>query len=336
MNITIISDGAWGTALALVAVSNDHRVTLWGPFPDYIEQMKQRRENIRFLPGRPLPGELTLTGNLTEAVADADIVILASPCQYMRQILSQLAAVPYPESAVYVNVAKGIEVGSLSRPQQIVKATLGSVSYASLSGPSHAEEVSRALPTAVVVSASELEVARKVQDTLMNDNLRIYTSDDVIGVELGGALKNVFAVAAGICDGMGFGDNSKAALITRGIVEMSRLGNVLGGKPETFAGLSGVGDLIATCISRHSRNRYVGEKLGQGRKLPDIQSDMGMAVAEGVKTAASAYQLARRHNVETPIIDEVHATLYSGKAPQEAARDLMTRSAKQEKVEIKA
>jgi glycerol-3-phosphate dehydrogenase (NAD(P)+) len=267
---------------------------------------------------------------MTAAVADAGLVVLAAPSQYMRGMLTQLRDVERLPEAIYVNVAKGIEVETLKRPQQIVAEVLGEVRYTTLSGPSHAEEVANHLPTAVVCASPDPAAAETVQMAFMTPFFRVYTAADVIGVELGGSLKNVFALAAGICDGMGFGDNSKAALITRGIVEMARLGQALGGQAETFSGLSGVGDLIVTCISQHSRNRHVGEELGKGRKLADIQSEMGMTVAEGVKTCISAYELAHKHGVMIPVIDEVYAALYQDKNPQQAARDLMMREARPE------
>jgi glycerol-3-phosphate dehydrogenase (NAD(P)+) len=213
---------------------------------------------------------------------------------------------------------------------ELVEEVLGPVRYVILSGPSHAEEVGRLVPTAVMTASKDMAAARAIQQACMNEFFRVYTSDDVVGAELGGSLKNVLAVAAGVLDGMGMGDNTKAALMTRGIVEMARLGEALGGRPETFSGLSGIGDLIVTCMSRHSRNRHVGEELGKGRKMEDIQREMGMVVAEGVKTASSAYDLARRVGVETPIIDEVHAGLYENKDPRKAVRDLMLRDAKPE------
>lgn len=325
MNIAVIGDGAWGTALALTAVANGHDTILWGPFPENVESMSEARENRQFLPGPRLPGELRLTVDLAEALQAGDIVVLAAPCQYMRAVVEQIAAVGPLGNPLFVNVAKGIEVSTLHRPRQIVSALLGNVRYAVLSGPSHAEEVSRQMPTAVVAAAEATADATLVQNAMTTDFLRVYTSTDVDGVELGGALKNVFAVAAGMCDGLGFGDNSKAALLTRGIVEMARLGSALGGRAETFAGLSGIGDLIATCISRHSRNRHVGECLGRGQGIGDIENGMGRTVAEGVKTALSAYRLAQRHGVDAPIITEVHAVLYEGKDPHRVAHDLMTR-----------
>jgi glycerol-3-phosphate dehydrogenase (NAD(P)+) len=330
MKISVLSDGGWGTALSMVLCGNGHDVTLWGPFPDYLDEMRRTRRNERFLKGVELPAALAFEGDLGRACAGAAIVVLAAPSQYLRKLLDGLCAVPRAPDLIYLNVAKGIETGTCLRVSEMVAEKLGAVRYAILSGPSHAEEVARRVPTAVTVASQDTAAAQTVQQVFMNQYLRIYTSDDVVGAELGGALKNVLALAAGILDGMGLGDNTKAALMTRGIVEMARLGEALGGRPETFSGLSGIGDLIVTCISRHSRNRHVGEELGKGGKLDDIQREMGLVVAEGVKTADSAYALARRVDVETPIIDEVYASLYRGKDPRQAVRDLMTRDAKPE------
>lgn len=331
MKTAVISDGAWGTALALTLIDNGHDVIMWGLFPDYIQTMRETRENSRFLPGVPLPSALRFTADLSEAVEDVELVILATPAQYLRGTMEKLTATAFDTKTVFCNVAKGIEVETLKRPDEIVFEFLPDLRYACLCGPSHAEEVSRQVPTAVVAAAKNEAVARIVQHAFTNDSyFRVYTSTDVVGVELGGALKNIFAVAAGICDGMKLGDNSKAALMTRGIVEMGRLGQALGGCQETFSGLSGVGDLIVTCMSQHSRNRHVGEELGKGRSLAEIQTEMNMVVAEGVKTTLSAHTLAKRIGVNTPIIDEIHAVLYGGKDPREAVRDLMTRDPKPE------
>lgn len=331
MRTAVISDGAWGTALALTLLRNGHKATLWGPFPDYIAQMRREGVNARFLPGVGLPPALRLVDDLGAALHGAELAILAAPSQYLRGTAEKIRAAGFGRDMVFCNVAKGIEVGSLKRPGEIVSEVLPGVRYACLCGPSHAEEVAREVPTAVVAASADSAAARLIQSAFTNDTFfRVYTSGDVVGVELGGALKNIFAVAAGICDGMGFGDNSKAALMTRGIVEMARLGAALGGHPETFSGLSGVGDLIVTCMSRHSRNRHVGEELGRGRSLEEIQREMGMVVAEGVKTTLAAHELARRQQISTPIIDEIHATLYQGKDPRRAARDLMMREPKPE------
>jgi glycerol-3-phosphate dehydrogenase (NAD(P)+) len=296
-----------------------------------MEEMRRTRRNPRFLPGAVLPDDLALTASLEEAFAGAELVVLAAPSKVMRGLLALVAALPERGNPLLVDVAKGIEMGSGKRVSQMVEELLGESRYAVLSGPSHAEEVFRQLPTAVVAAAADPADAELVQQAFMNDNFRVYTLTDVVGVELGGALKNVLALAAGICDGMKLGDNSKAALMTRGIAEMARLGQALGGQPETFAGLSGIGDLIVTCMSQHSRNRHVGEELGRGRSLTDIQEEMGLVVAEGVTTAQSAYELARKVGVSTPIIDEIHASLYEGRDPRLAVRSLMTREAKAER-----
>lgn len=331
MKATIISDGAWGTALGLTLLDNGHEVVMWGAFPEYLAEMAASRENVRFLPGVKLPPELSFDAELDHALADADLAVLAVPTQYLRDVAERLQEVRLDPQTIFCNVAKGIEVGTLKRPDEVVLECLPGLRYACMSGPSHAEEVARKVPTAIVAASADPRTGSFVQEAFTNERFfRVYTSDDVIGVELGGALKNIIAVAAGICDGMGFGDNSKAAVMTRGIVEIARLGAALGGKPETFMGLSGIGDLIVTCMSRHSRNRHVGEELGKGRTLSQIQKEMGMVVAEGVKTTLSAHQLALERGVSTPIIDEVHATIYEGKAPRQAARDLMTRDPKPE------
>jgi glycerol-3-phosphate dehydrogenase (NAD(P)+) len=331
MKTAVLSDGAWGTALALLLAQNGHQVTQWGPFPDYVTEMRRTRRNDRFLKGVELPPALGLTGVMAEAVAGAELIVLASPTQYARATLMQLKAVGLGANQVLVNVAKGIEIGTLKRLSEMCAEILGNASYCVLSGPSYAEEVAHGVPTVVVVASANRDHRRVVQANLMSPRFRVYTSDDVVGVELGGALKNVFAIAAGICDGMKLGDNAKAALLTRGVAEMARLGQALGGRPETFSGLSGLGDIIVTCTGRYSRNRHVGEELGKGGKLADIIKSMGMVVAEGVTTTQSAHALAQRLLVPTPIISEVYAGLYEGKDARAAVRDLMTRSARPER-----
>lgn len=331
MKAAVLSDGGWGTALALLLHNNGCRVTLWGAFPDYVQEMRHTRANPRFLPGVPIPEEVTLTGDMSEAVAGVDLVVLASPSQYMRGTLDRLSRCAIrPATALYVSVAKGIEEGTCLRMSELVAEVLGDVPLAVLSGPSHAEEVARDIPTAVVAASRDVGVAARVQNTFMNPRFRVYTQDDVLGVELGGALKNIYAVAAGACDGLRFGDNTKAALMTRAIVEMARLGVALGGRAETFSGLSGIGDLIVTCTSRHSRNRHVGEELGKGRRLAEIQGEMGRVVAEGVRTTRAAHELAERIGTGVPIVREVYAVLYENKAPGQAVHELMTRDPKSE------
>lgn len=329
MNVSVISDGGWGTAIALLLQNNGHQVTIWGAFPDYIEEMQQSRENTRFLKGVKFPDELKLTSDMGEALKDAEIVVLATPSQFMRGSLELIQKYDI-SGKIFVDVAKGIEVSSLKRISEIVEEILGDVRYVVISGPSHAEEVSRKLPTVVMAASDDQEAVLTVQNAFTSECFRVYTSEDVIGAELGGALKNVFAIAAGIIDGMGFGDNTKAALMTRGIVEMSRLGEALGGSAITFSGLSGIGDLIVTCTSEHSRNRHVGEQLGKGKTLAQIKEEMGMSVAEGVRTCESAYTLAKKLGIEIPIVSEVYACLYEDKDPREGIRDLMMRPPKAE------
>jgi glycerol-3-phosphate dehydrogenase (NAD(P)+) len=331
MKITILSDGGWGTAVGLLLLTNGHDVTIWGAFPDHIEEMRRTRRNDRFLKGPALPADLELTADIEDAVADADMLVLATPTQYARGTLERLQAAGGPGDRPLVNLAKGIEVGTLLRLSELCEDVLDSCSYAVLSGPSHAEEVARRVPTAVVVAADDAERAERVQQAFMNDVFRVYTTDDVTGVELGGSLKNVFAIAAGICDGMQLGDNTKAALLTRGIAEMARLGVALGGRADTFSGLSGIGDMIVTCMSGHSRNRHVGDELGKGRTLDEIVTDMGMVVAEGVKTTESAHELARRHDIDTPITDAMYAVIYREEDPREILHRLMTREARPER-----
>jgi len=331
MKISVLSNGGWGTALARVLCDNSHEVTLWGreEEKDYMQEMQVSRENSRYLKGFKLPDSLQMSWDLKEAVLDKDLLILAAPTQFAGKLLQQLkeTGVSIPP---LVNVSKGIEVKSLKRISELVQDVFGDHPYADLAGPSHAEEVMRCIPTAVVCASRDADLARLVRDVFMNKYFRVYTSHDVIGIELGGALKNIFAIAAGVVDGMGYGDNTKAALMTRGIVEMARLGEKLGGEHASFNGLSGIGDLIVTCTSKHSRNRHVGEELGKGKSMELILEEMGHSVAEGVKTSQSAYMLARQLDVETPITDQIYAVLYEGKNSSEALMELMTRDAKNE------
>lgn len=329
MKVSVLSDGGWGTALAMVLYGNGHEVMLWGPFPEYLEQMRREHENIRFLKGVKLPAALRLEPDLQTAM-QSEYLVLASPTQYMRGVLTRAKPFFRPGYHKLIDVAKGIECETLERVSDMCRGIFGECRYAVMSGPSHAEEVSREVPTAVVAASADAGLALEVQQLFMNHYFRVYTSGDYVGVELGGALKNVMAIAAGIIDGMKLGDNPKAAMMTRGIAEMSRLGAVLGGSPMTFAGLSGIGDLIVTCCSGHSRNRYVGEQLGHGLQIDEIVRSMGMVVAEGVKTARSARMLAQRNGVEAPIIEQVHAVIYENRDPRQAIIELMGRKAKSE------
>ena len=327
--ITVLGDGAWGTALSLTLLDNGHDVTLWGPFAENLREIEKTHRN-KFLKGVDLPENLKVCAEIGSAVSEAEILILAAPSQYMRGTLEKLAPVYRKEQHQLVNIAKGIETGTLKRMSELCAELLGDCRYAALSGPSHAEEVSRKIPTAVVIAGPDPAAVLDLQSVFMNPVFRVYASDDLTGVELGGALKNVYAIATGIIDGMGLGDNPKAAMMTRAIAELSRLGTALGGQAVTFSGLSGIGDLIVTCMSRHSRNRFVGEELGKGRRLAEIIESMGMVVAEGVKTAESAHELAAKLKVETPLIDTIYDILYHEKSPAEAVTELMTRKAKHE------
>lgn len=330
MKITILGDGSWGTALALNLYYNHNLVTLWGRSPEHMDAIRRDGENKRFLPGIPIPQGIETTADLESAVKDSELLVLGTPSQYMRGTLEKLKPYIDRKNQIIVNIAKGIETGSLLRMSELCAEVLGDVKYTVLSGPSHAEEVSKGVPTLVVAASADLNNAKKVQKAFHNERFRVYTSKDVIGVELGGALKNVFAIAAGIIDGIGLGDNSKAALMTRGCAELSRLGVKLGGRRQTFSGLGGIGDLIVTCMSRHSRNRYVGEELGKGRNLQEIIASMNNMVAEGVKTCESAKMLAEKAGVETPLVNGVYDVLFNNRPPREIIYELMTRKAKAE------
>lgn len=331
LNIAVLGDGGWGTALALHLHGLGHRVSVWSAFPENAASVMRDHENKRFLPGVAIPGDMPFSPDMEVLVKQASLILLATPAQFLRGTLTRLKPGLDPERHLLVNVAKGIETASLLRMSELSRGILGGdVRYAALSGPSHAEEVSRGVPTLVVAASEQLKTAKTVQKIFMNERFRVYTSQDVVGVELGGALKNVYAVAAGILDGIGMGDNTKAALMTRAIAELARLGVRLGGKRRTFSGLSGVGDLIVTCMSRHSRNRHVGEELGRGRSLDEVLSAMNMSVAEGVKTCEAAKRLADSVGVETPLVNGVHDVLFRNRPPAEIIRGLMTRKARSE------
>jgi len=328
-HITVIGDGGWGTALALSLESAGHSVTVWGPFPDYIGEIRKNHENRLYLPGIPLPPEIRWASDPDKAVADAAVVVLAIPTQYFRSTLKRFTGL-IPACANIVSVAKGLDSETLDRMSRVAETELQRESVAALSGPSLADEVAHGIPTAVVIASRDAAQARALQSVFRTARLRVYTSDDVIGVELGGALKNVIALAVGAGDGLGFGGNTRAALITRGLAEITRLGVALGAHPVTFAGLSGLGDLIVTCTSQLSRNHSVGERLGRGEKLADILASMKQ-VAEGVPNSRTALKLAQSIKVDTPIIRAVHSVLFENLDPHQAVTDLMGREARPEK-----
>jgi len=328
IKISVLGDGGWGTALSLLLDRKGYSVTLWSAFRDYAGVLQEKRENIKFLKGFRLPDSISISSDLDEVVRNGELLIFAVPTQYLRSVLSRIRPEQIKGKTV-VSVAKGIEKGTLLCPTEIIKACLPCERLAVLSGPSHAEEVARKLPCCVVVASSSREVAQAVQEIFMDRSFRIYTSDDVSGVELGGAVKNVIAIAAGICDGLEFGSNTKAALLSRGLSEIVRLGSRRGAQINTFFGLSGLGDLVTTCISEFGRNRKVGELLGKGMKLSGILLGMEM-VAEGIETTRSVMNLAAKYGVEMPISNEVYKVLFEEKNPRQAVEDLMLREPKME------
>jgi glycerol-3-phosphate dehydrogenase (NAD(P)+) len=327
--VCIVGNGGWGTALGLLLRSHGGAVTLWGPFEEDLRDIRAAGENRKFLPGVPLPADLRWTSDPAEAARDADLVVLATPSHFFPEVCERFRLF-LPARADVVSVAKGLCEHSHRRLSEIAAEQFGRPDVAALSGPSHAEEVARGIPTAVVVAACDPGLAERLQQRFAGPRFRVYTSDDPVGVELGGAVKNVIALAVGISDGLGFGDNTRAALITRGLAELSRLGVALGAHPETFAGLSGMGDLVVTCTSRHSRNRRVGERLGRGEPLAAIRQGMAQ-VAEGVWNCPIALALAAEHGVDLPISGQVQAVLDGTVAPADAVAALMERDAKPER-----
>jgi len=324
VNVAVLGAGAWGTALAKVLHGNGHTVTIWARHAAALQELAEGR-NERYLPGVALPKDWTCEADLARAAVNKDCVVFAVPSRSFREIATSLDV----SQAILVSVTKGIEYGTGKTMCGILRECAPRARVAALSGPTFAIEVARGMPTAIVAASDDSVTRRAVQELFHQPKFRVYRSHDLTGVELGGALKNIIAISAGICDGLGFGDNSKAALITRGIAEVRRLGVACGAEAETFAGLSGLGDLVATCFSRQSRNREFGERAGRGEKLESLLQP-GAKLAEGVPTSRSAFQLARAKNVETPIIDEVHATLHEGKDVRRALMDLLSRDTKAE------
>ena len=330
--IAVLGAGSWGIAVANLLRANQHDVSLWEFDWAACERLKTARKLPSKLPGIEIEGNILITNSLDEALSDRQIVCCVVPAQFLRGTVKQITELNLPGTPVFVNLAKGIEIGSLKRMSEIIDAEIDPgrrSGICTLSGPSHAEEVSRGIPTAVTAASIDEQVALTVQEIFTTSVFRVYTSTDILGVELAGSLKNVIALAAGMLYGLGMGDNTQGALLTRGLVEIARVGVKMGADPLTFSGLSGVGDLVTTCLSRHSRNRFVGEQVGRGRKLKDVISKMPM-VAEGVATTESAHALSRELRVEMPIAAEVYRVLFEGKAPAEAISDLMTREPKAE------
>ena len=330
--VTIVGDGAMATVSSILLTQGGHAVTMWGAFEESIERLMQDREQRRLLPGVRVPGAVRLTANDADCFAGATMVLSAVPTQFMRQVWRRLAP-RVPRGVPIVSAAKGIENNTLLRPTQIIADALGGACpLVALSGPNIAAELARYLPATAVAAADDPKLAERVQRVFSTEWFRVYTNADVVGVELAGATKNIIAIAAGIVDGLAAGNNAKAALVTRGLVEITRLGGAMGARSETFHGLAGLGDLITTCVSPEGRNRTVGERIGKGRKLEDVLAGMD-SVAEGVPTTRSVMQLARRHRVEMPITEAVHAVLFEGKDVLRAISELMTRDPKPERAQ---
>ena len=326
--IAVLGDGGWGTTLSILLSKKGYNISLWGAFPNYIQSLKRTRENTKFLPQFKIPEAVNITDNTKEATLDAEIVIVAIPSQFARKALENFRDINL-SNCIIASVVKGIENKTLKRVSEIITERLSADRICVLSGPTIALEVARGIPTSAVVASQDTGIAKKIQDVFMTERFRIYTSADVVGVELGGSLKNIIAIAAGISDGLGFGTNAKAALFTRGLVEIKRLGVAMGAKEKTFNGLSGMGDLMTTCVSPFSRNRHVGEEIGKGKKLTEIVQQMEQ-IAEGIYTTESACELAKRYKVEMPITEQVRKVLFEDKNPLQAVTDLMTREKKAE------
>jgi len=327
--VTVIGAGGWGTALANLLGEKGYATHLWVRSKTVEDNINLQRENGKYLPGVPISQAVTACSDLIAAVQGSRVVLLAIPAQGVRKMAQVLGGILSP-STIVINASKGIEVDSLCRMSQVLQEEFSpelAANIGVLSGPNHAEEVSRRIPSATVVAAYKKEVAQYVQKILFAPTFRVYTNPDVVGVELGGALKNIIAIAAGISDGLGFGDNTKSALLTRGVAEIARLGKAMGASPLTFAGLSGMGDLITTCISRHSRNRRVGAGLAEGKSLEEILQSMNDMVAEGVTTTKAAYQLAQRYQVELPITKAIYQVIFERQSPKEAVTSLLGRDA---------
>ena len=332
-DVSVIGAGSWGIALALVLAKNGNKVTVWSIVKEEIDMLNEKREHVDKLPGVPLPSDMVFTTDLEEAGKGKNVLVLAVPSVFTRGTANKMKEF-VEDGQIIVNVAKGIEESTLMTLSEIIEEEIPQADVAVLSGPSHAEEVGRGIPTTIVVGAKTEETAVYLQNMFMNDVFRVYTSSDVLGMELGGSLKNVVALAAGIADGLGYGDNTKAALITRGIAEIARLGVAMGGKVESFNGLTGIGDLIVTCASVHSRNRKAGVLIGQGKTMDEAMKEVKMVV-EGVYSAKAAMLLAQKHNVSMPIIEQVNLVLFENKSADEAVKDLMFRDKRVENSVVK-
>ncbi len=327
-DIGVVGSGGWGTAMSVLLSNSGHNVTLWSYFKEESEQLKQHRENINLLPGVKIPETVEFTNDISKCACNKDIIIIATPSHTVKQTSKTLA--PFvKDGQIIVIISKGFDEDTYLTLSETVKNEISNARIAVMSGPSHAEEVGKGMPTTNVVAHSDHDLAKYIQSVFMTQVFRVYTNTDVTGVELGGALKNVIALCVGICDGLGYGDNTKAALMTRGMAEIVRLGRAMGAQDSTFAGLSGIGDLIVTCTSMHSRNRRAGVLIGKGM-TPEQAKDEVKMVVEGIKTAKAAHYLAKKHNVDMPIVNQAYQILFEGKNPADAVLDLMCRSEKSE------
>lgn len=327
IKVAVLGYGSWGTALAIHLSKIGHKVNVWGHNKDKIRLYNETKQNFEYLPEIIIPDNVLFTENLEEAISDSDFIVMAVPTHIVREVSQKISG--FISNQIIVNVAKGIENDTLLTMSGVIKEILPNIQVVALYGPTHAEEVAKEIPSAIVAACTDEDVAKKVQDLFMSENFRVYTNTDIIGVEIGGSIKNVIALCAGISDGLGFGDNTKAALMTRGLSEISRLGSSMGANPLTFAGLTGVGDLIVTCTSMHSRNRRFGILIGKGKSIDESQKEVHMVV-EGIKTTMSAYNLAKKHNISMPITEQAYEVLFNNKNAKLAVSQLMIRDKKGE------
>lgn len=330
--LCILGAGSWGSALGLVLAKKGYQVNMWTLSEEQAEKINRTRENIDYLPGVLFPNNITLTTDIEDAIKDSKIIVLAVPSQAIRSVCKQIKTF-VKDDQIIVDVAKGLEKGTGLRLSEVCEQELPNNPYVTLSGPSHAEEVAKDIPTTVVVASNDLEIAQSVQDIFMSPKFRVYTNPDIVGVELGGALKNIIAFGAGICDGLGYGDNAKAALMTRGIREIGRLGQAMGANSSTFAGLSGIGDLIVTCTSMHSRNRRAGILIGEGKNLEETLKEVKMVV-EGITATEVAYEVAKDLKIDMPITNAIYSVLHNGSNPNEVVIELMMRNKTHEMEEV--
>lgn len=330
--LCILGAGSWGSALGLVLAKKGYQVNMWTLSEEQAEKINRTRENIDYLPGVLFPNNITLTTDIENAIKDSKIIVLAVPSQAIRSVCKQIKTF-VNDDQIIVDVAKGLEKGTGLRLSEVCEQELPNNPYVTLSGPSHAEEVAKDIPTTVVVASKNLEIAQRVQDIFMSPKFRVYTNPDIVGVELGGALKNIIAFGAGICDGLGYGDNAKAALMTRGIREIGRLGQAMGANSSTFAGLSGIGDLIVTCTSMHSRNRRAGILIGEGKNLEETLKEVKMVV-EGITATEVAYEVAKDLKIDMPITNAIYSVLHNGCNPNEVVIELMMRNKTHEMEEV--